>query len=312
MKNILITGGAGFVGSHLCRFLLEKGEKVICLDNLQTGSRNNIEDLLNNPNFSFIEFNVINTFKTEDKIDQIYNLACPASPIHYQEDPIATIKTSVLGAMNMLELAQEKKARILQTSTSEVYGDPTCHPQVETYWGNVNPIGPRACYDEGKRLAETLFFEYKRQRGIDIRVARLFNTYGPYMEENDGRVVSNFITQALKGNDITIYGSGTQTRSFCYISDTVRGLYSLMNQDRISGPVNIGNPEERTMLEFAREILEITESKSKISHRELPKDDPARRRPDISLAKEFLDWKPEVSLTEGIKMTVEYFKDRIK
>lgn len=308
MKNILVTGGAGFVGSHLCRFLLNKDNKVFCLDNLQTGSKKNIKDLLNNPNFSFQQGNIIEPLKLTVKFDQIYNLACPASPIQYQKDPISVIKANTIGVMNLLELARKHGARILQTSTSEIYGDPACHPQTEDYRGNVNTLGPRACYDEGKRLAETLFSEYKRQFKTEIRIARLFNTYGPNMAHNDGRVVSNFITQALAGGNITIYGKGKQTRSFCFVSDTVEGLYRLMNQDKTSGPLNIGNPEERTMIEIAKEIIVLTKAKVRLVFKPLPADDPTRRCPDISLAKKYLQWQPQVSLTEGLKMTIEYFK----
>lgn len=308
MKNILVTGGAGFVGSHLCKFLLDEGNKVVCLDNLQTGSRKNIQTLLKNRNFTFVKASINDKLNLKNKFDQIYNLACPASPVHYQADPIGTIKSNSVGVMNMLELAKKNKARILQTSTSEVYGDPACHPQTEDYRGNVNPIGPRACYDEGKRLAETLFFEYKRQFCLDIRVARLFNTYGPNMAKNDGRVVSNFINQALEGKNITIYGKGKQTRSFCYVSDTVLALYLLMNQEKTSGPVNIGNPEERTMVEIAQEINKLAKSKSKLVYKPLPVDDPVKRKPDITLAKKYLKWQPKVALADGLKMTIEYFK----
>lgn len=308
MKNILVTGGAGFVGSHLCRFLLSKGDKVFCFDNLQTGSKKNIKDLLDNPNFTFYQGNIIEPWKLKINFDQIYNLACPASPIQYQKDPIGVIKANSIGIMNLLELAKKQGARILQTSTSEIYGNPACHPQTESYWGNVNTIGPRSCYDEGKRLAETLFSEYQRQFKTEIRIARLFNTYGPNMARNDGRVVSNFITQALAGKDITIYGKGKQTRSFCFVSDTVEGLYRLMNQNKVSGPMNIGNPEERTMIEIAKEIIVLTKSKVKLVYKPLPIDDPTRRCPDISLAKKYLKWQPRISLTEGLKMTIEYFK----
>lgn len=308
MKKILVTGGAGFVGSHLCEFLLNCGNKVVCLDNLQTGSKENVRPLLKNRNFTFIKANINNRLNLKGKFDQIYNLACPASPVHYQADPIGTIRSNSIGIMNMLELAKKNKARILQTSTSEVYGDPSCHPQTEDYRGNVNPIGPRACYDEGKRLAETLFFEYKRQFGLDVRVARLFNTYGPNMAINDGRVVSNFINQAINGQSITIYGKGKQTRSFCYVSDTVRALYLLMNQEKTSGPINIGNPEERTMVEIAQEINNLVKSGSKLVYKPLPVDDPVKRKPDITLARKYLKWQPEVALLDGLKMTIEYFK----
>ena len=308
MKKILVTGGAGFVGSHLCEFLLNCGNKVVCLDNLQTGSKENVRPLLKNRNFTFIKANINNRLNLKGKFDQIYNLACPASPVHYQADPIGTIRSNSIGIMNMLELAKKNKARILQTSTSEVYGDPSCHPQTEDYRGNVNPIGPRACYDEGKRLAETLCFEYKRQFGLDVRVARLFNTYGPNMAINDGRVVSNFINQAINGQSITIYGKGKQTRSFCYVSDTVRALYLLMNQEKTSGPINIGNPEERTMVEIAQEINNLVKSGSKLVYKPLPVDDPVKRKPDITLARKYLKWQPEVALLDGLKMTIEYFK----
>ena len=307
-KKVLVTGGAGFIGSHLCRKLLETDCEVICADNLFTGSKDNIVELMGNPYFEFIRHDITNPFYIE--VDQIYNLACPASPIHYQYDPIKTTKTSVLGALNMLGLAKRTGARILQASTSEVYGDPTVHPQVEKYHGNVNPIGPRSCYDEGKRVAETLFFDYKRQHGVDIRVLRIFNTYGPYMSYDDGRVVSNFIIQALKGKDITVYGSGTQTRSFCYVDDLINGMIALMNNEdpELTGPFNIGNPSEVSMLELAKKIIEMTGSGSKIAFKDPPEDDPVRRRPDISLIKKCIGWEPKVSLETGLAETISYFK----
>jgi len=308
-KKVLVTGGAGFIGSHLCRKLLEMNFEVVCVDNLFTGSKDNIVELMSNPYFEFIRHDITNPLYLE--VDQIYNLACPASPIHYQYDPIKTTKTSVLGALNMLGLAKRTGARILQASTSEVYGDPTIHPQVEEYHGNVNPIGPRSCYDEGKRVAETLFFDYKRQHGVDIRVLRIFNTYGPFMSYDDGRVVSNFIIQALKGKDITIYGEGTQTRSFCYVDDLVKGMIAVMNNDNseFTGPFNIGNPTEVSMLDLANKIIEMTGSHSKISYKELPADDPVRRKPDITLIKNSIGWEPTISLDEGLSKTIAYFKN---
>jgi len=310
MKKILVTGGAGFIGSHLCEKLLNDGHEVLCVDNFYTGSKENIKHLLNNPYFEIIRHDIC--FPLYVEVDEIYNLACPASPIHYQFDPVQTTKTSVHGSINMLGLAKRVKAKILQASTSEVYGDPTVHPQPETYWGNVNPIGPRACYDEGKRCAETLFFDYWRQHKLKIKVARIFNTYGPRMRPDDGRVVSNFIIQALKGNDITVYGDGSQTRSFCYIDDLIEGLIKLMNSpDDFTGPVNLGNPIEVTILELAQKIIELTGSKSKIIFKPLPADDPQRRQPDITLAKEKLNWQPKVSLEEGLKKTIEYFKQTL-
>ena len=306
MNRILITGGAGFLGSHLCDKLIEKGEYVICLDNLYTGNKDNIKHLLTNSNFEFIEYDIIEPIDL--KVNQIYNLACPASPPHYQADPIKTAKTSVLGALHMLDLARKNNARILQASTSEVYGDPEVHPQPESYRGCVNPIGIRSCYDEGKRMAETLFFDYHRQYGTDIRVIRIFNTYGPRMNPEDGRVVSNFIVQALKGQDITIYGNGTQTRSFCYVDDLLEGMYRLMNVENFTGPVNIGNPSEFTMLELARKILQMTGSESKLVYMPLPGDDPTQRKPVIALAKEKLDWEPTIDLENGLIKTIEYFK----
>lgn len=309
MANILVTGGAGFIGSHLCEYLLNKGHKVICADNLFTGSKKNIEHLLGSSDFEFLEHDIINPLHIEDKkIDQVYNLACPASPVHYQFDAIKTIKANTIGVINMLELAKKHGARILQASTSEVYGDPLEHPQTEKYRGNVNPIGPRACYDEGKRVAETLFFDYHRQHGMEIRVARIFNTYGPKMSKNDGRVVSNFILQALAGDDITIYGAGNQTRSFCYVSELVEGLYRLMNVENFIGPVNLGNPGEFTILELAKKVIAATNSKSKIVFQPLPEDDPRQRKPDISLAKEKLNWEPKIKLEDGLKETISYFK----
>lgn len=306
MKRVLVTGGAGFLGSHLCDRLIEAGNDVICVDNLFTGSKDNIRHLLSNPYFEFIRHDV--TIPLSVEVDQIYNLACPASPVHYQHDPIKTAQTSVYGAMNMLGLAKRVNARILQASTSEVYGDPEVHPQPESYRGCVNPIGIRSCYDEGKRMAETLFFDYHRQNNVDIRVIRIFNTYGPRMSANDGRVVSNFIVQALKDEDITIYGSGMQTRSFCYVDDLIEGMIRMMNCDNFTGPVNIGNPGEFTMLELAEKIIALTGSKSKLVFQPLPSDDPTQRRPVITLAKEKLDWQPTVSLDEGLIKTIDYFK----
>lgn len=307
--RILVTGGAGFLGSHLCERLLNEGNEVVCLDNLFTGRKKNIVHLLKNPYFEFVRHDVIDPFKFE--VDQIYNLACPASPPHYQYNAIKTIKTSVMGAINCLGLAKRLGARVFQASTSEVYGDPVEHPQKETYWGNVNTIGLRSCYDEGKRCAETLFFDYHRQNGVDIRIVRIFNTYGPRMLANDGRVVSNFIVQALRGEDLTVFGEGLQTRSFCYYSDLIEGFLRLMNQDEVTGPINIGNPGEFTMLELAEEVLKLTGSKSKIIHKDLPSDDPKQRKPDITLANEHLDWQPKVSLSEGLSHTIEYFKGEI-
>jgi UDP-glucuronate decarboxylase len=305
-KKILVTGGAGFIGSHLCEKLLEQGHSVLCLDNFFTGSRKNVEHLLKNPDFKIIEHDVTEPF--DAAVDQIYNLACPASPIHYQRDPIKTVKTSTVGMVNMLELALKNKASILQASTSEVYGDPEIHPQTESYWGNVNPVGIRSCYDEGKRVAETLCMDYNRERKVPVKIARIFNTYGPRMQENDGRVVSNFIVEALAGKPITIYGLGEQTRSFAYVSDTVSGLVKLMESADFTGPVNIGNPVENSIKELAEKIIFLTGSKSEIVSAPLPKDDPKRRRPDISLAKRVLGWEPSISLDEGLKMTIEYFK----
>lgn len=308
MKNILVTGGAGFIGSHLCERLLAEGEHVICLDNFFTGSRKNVEHLLDNKDFELIRHDIIEPIILE--VDEIYNLACPASPIHYQFNAIKTIKTNVLGITNMLDLADETKARILQASTSEVYGDPTVHPQKETYWGNVNPIGLRSCYDEGKRVAETLMIDYYRQHNVDIRIVRIFNTYGPRMAENDGRVVSNFILQALKNDDITIYGDGSQTRSFCYVDDLVSGMIALMNSD-FMGPVNIGNDGEYSILELAKMIIDICNSSSKIVFKPLPSDDPCKRRPDLTLAKEKLGYEPTVNIKEGLIKTVKYFSKNL-
>ena len=310
MKKILVTGGAGFLGSHLCEKLLLEGNDVLCVDNLHTGRKDNILHLLSNPHFEFVRHDV--TFPLYVEVDQIYNLACPASPIHYQYDPVKTIKTSVHGAINMLGLAKRTKARILQASTSEVYGDPEIHPQTEDYWGRVNPIGPRSCYDEGKRCAETLFFDYWREHKLEIKVARIFNTYGPRMDLNDGRVVSNFIVQALRHKDITIYGDGTQTRSFCYVDDLIDGLFMLMNSDRsITGPINLGNPSEFTMLELAHLIIDLTKSKSNIVYKPLPQDDPMQRKPSIEMAKKNLGWQPAVSVEMGILRAIEYFKSVI-
>ncbi len=305
-KRILVTGGAGFVGSHLCKRLLEDGNEVLCVDNFFTGQRRNIVDLLDNPNFELLRHDISQPLFVE--VDQIYNLACPASPPHYQFDPIQTVKTSVYGAINMLGLANRTKARILQASTSEVYGDPAVHPQPESYWGNVNPVGIRSCYDEGKRCAETLFFDYHRQHAVDIRVVRIFNTYGPNMHPEDGRDISNFIMQALQNKDVTIYGDGSQTRSFMYIDDLVEGLIKMMNKDGFIGPVNVGNPDEFTIKELAEKILAMTPaSKSKIIYRDLPADDPKLRKPDIALAKSQLNWQPEVQLEDGLKLTIDYF-----
>ncbi len=303
---ILVTGGAGFLGSHLCDRLIAEGREVICLDNFYTGSKRNIEHLIHNPRFELIRHDIWLPLYVE--VEQIFNLACPASPVHYQNDPVATTKTSVLGAINMLGLAKRRKARILQASTSEVYGDPQIHPQPETYWGNVNPSGIRACYDEGKRCAETLFFDYYRQYKVDIRVARIFNTYGPRMHPNDGRVVSNFIVQALQNEPITVYGNGSQTRSFCYVDDLTDGLLRMMAQGTEIGPVNLGNPAEYTILELAELVLKLTNSKSRLIHLPLPQDDPIQRKPDIQKAKSCLDWEPKVSLEDGLIETIAYFK----
>ncbi len=307
--RILVTGGAGFLGSHLCDRLLKDGHEVICLDNFFTGRKSNLAHLAGNPRFELVRHDIIDPYKFE--VDQIYNLACPASPPHYQFNPIKTVKTSVMGAINCLGLAKRLRARVFQASTSEVYGDPHVHPQPESYWGNVNPIGRRSCYDEGKRCAETLFFDYHRENKVDIRVVRIFNTYGPRMLANDGRVVSNFIVQALKGTPLTIYGDGSQTRSFCYVDDLIEGFVRLMDQTETAGPMNLGNPGEFTMLELAQHVLRLTKSKSKIVHQRLPSDDPKQRRPDITLAKKILKWEPKVPLDEGLKRTIAYFKTQL-
>lgn len=307
MKRILVTGGAGFIGNHLCRRLLNEGNHVICLDNFFTGLKKHIEDMVGNPNFELIEHDIVDP--VDIKVDQIYNLACPASPPHYQYDPVKTMKTSVLGIINMLELAKKYNATLLHASTSEVYGNPLVHPQQETYWGNVNPIGIRSCYDEGKRAAETLMMDYHRQYGVDIRIIRIFNTYGPNMDPKDGRVVSNCIVQAINNQDITVYGDGSQTRSFCYVSDLVDGAIKMMNNDKkFIGPVNLGNPSERTVLNLAEIILEMTGSKSKITYKDLPSDDPIKRKPDITKAQEILGWEPKVDIKDGLAKTIEYFK----
>lgn len=308
MKKILITGGAGFIGSNLCKRLLDEGEDVICLDNFFTGSKDNIRKFIGNNRFELVRHDITKEYFAE--VDQIYNLACPASPPHYQYDAIKTIKTSVLGIINMLELAKECKATILQASTSEVYGDPKVHPQTEEYWGNVNPIGIRSCYDEGKRCAETLMMDYHRQTNVDTKIVRIFNTYGPNMAQNDGRVVSNFIVQALKNEDITIYGDGTQTRSFCYVDDLIEGLIKMMNSS-LCGPINLGNPSERTILDFAKLIIELTKSESKIVFKPLPSDDPVQRQPDISLAQKELNWTPTIDIIDGLMKTINYFKSMI-
>jgi len=305
--RILVTGGAGFLGSHLCDRLLAEGHEVVCLDNLFTGQKRNIAHLLANPRFEFVRHDVIDPFKFE--VDQIYNLACPASPPHYQFNPIKTTKTSVVGAINCLGLAKRVKARVFQASTSEVYGDPQVHPQPEGYWGHVNPVGRRSCYDEGKRCAETLFFDYHRENKVDIRVVRIFNTYGPRMHPNDGRVVSNFIVQALRGEDLTVFGEGTQTRSFCYVDDLIEGFVRFMAQTETVGPMNIGNPGEFTMLELAELTLKLVGGRSKIVHKPLPADDPRQRQPDITLARRTLGWEPRVPLEEGLRRTIAYFRD---
>lgn len=307
MKRILVTGGAGFIGSHLCERLLDAGHEVLCVDNFYTGSRRNVAHLLGNPAFELMRHDV--TFPLFAEIDEVYNLACPASPVHYQFDPVQTTKTSVHGAINMLGLAKRRRAKIFQASTSEVYGDPAVHPQTEDYWGNVNPIGIRSCYDEGKRCAETLFFDYHRQHGLRIKVARIFNTYGPRMHPNDGRVVSNFILQALKGEDITVYGDGSQSRSFCYVDDLIEGMIRLMNsREDFTGPVNIGNPNEFTILELAEQVIRLTGSSSKIVYQPLPSDDPTQRQPDIALARKELGWEPRIQLEEGLGRTIAYFQ----
>jgi UDP-glucuronate decarboxylase len=307
--RILVTGGAGFLGSHLCDRLLADGHEVVCLDNFFTGRKANIVHLLQHPQFELVRHDVIDPFKFE--VDQIYNLACPASPPHYQFNPIKTTKTSVMGAINCLGLAKRVKARVFQASTSEVYGDPEVHPQPESYWGYVNPIGKRSCYDEGKRCAETLFFDYHRENNVDIRVVRIFNTYGPRMHPNDGRVVSNFVVQALRGQDLTIYGDGLQTRSFCYVDDLIEGFVRLMNQDETVGPVNLGNPGEFTMLELAELTLKLVGGRSRIVHQPLPSDDPKQRQPDITLARQILQWEPKIALDEGLRRTIDYFKTQV-
>ena len=304
--RILITGGAGFLGSHLCDRLIDQGHEVICMDNFFTGRKRNVQHLFGNPKFELMRHDVIDPFKVE--VDQIYNLACPASPVHYQYNAIKTIKTSVVGAINCLGLAKRTKARVFQASTSECYGDPSVHPQPESYWGNVNPIGIRSCYDEGKRCAETLFMDYHRQNGVDIRIVRIFNTYGPRMCPDDGRVVSNFIVQALQGKDITVYGEGQQTRSFCYCDDLIDGFLKLMNQDELTGPVNIGNPGEFTILELAEKILRLTGSRSALVRKPLPADDPTQRQPDITRARSVLGWEPRVGLEDGLRETISYFR----
>lgn len=308
MKRILVTGGAGFIGSNLCERLLERGDYVICLDNFFTGSRQNVENLLGSPNFELVEHDVVEPFYTD--VDEIYNLACPASPPHYQYDSVKTLKTSVLGIINMLELAKKCGAKILQASTSEVYGNPLVHPQDESYWGNVNPIGVRSCYDEGKRAAETLMMDYRRQYSVDTKIVRIFNTYGPKMSPDDGRVVSNFVMQTLRGEDITVYGDGMQTRSFCYVDDLVEGLVRMMSSDEV-GPVNLGNPSERTVLDFAKLVVELTGAKSKIVFKPLPSDDPVKRQPNIELAKAKLGWEPRVDIKDGLRKTIEYFREFI-
>ncbi len=311
-KKILVTGGAGFLGSHLCERLLADGHSVLCLDNLYTGKKENIAHLYSNPRFAFMQHDVTQPIPLTEPFDEIYNLACPASPVHYQSSPIHTTKTSVLGALHVLELANSWNAKVLQTSTSEVYGDPLIHPQIESYWGNVNPIGIRSCYDEGKRCAETLFFDYHRVYKTKIKVARIFNTYGPRMNMNDGRVVSNFIVQALKNEPVTVYGKGEQTRSFCYVSDLVDGLIALMNSpDSITGPINLGNPQEYTMIELAQKVFAFTHSKSSLLFTPLPQDDPKKRRPDISIAQKVLGWSPKVPLNQGLKATIVYFKETL-
>lgn len=306
MKKILVTGGAGFLGSHLCDKLIERGDEVICADNFFTGQKKNITHLLDNPRFELTRHDIVDPLTVE--VDQIYNLACPASPVHYQHNPIKTIKTSTVGMVNMLGLAKRVGARILQTSTSEIYGDPKIHPQPESYWGNVNPIGVRSCYDEGKRVAETLCMDYHRQNHVDIRIARIFNTYGPRMHPDDGRVVSNFIIQALTGQPITIYGDGSHTRSFCYVDDMIQALISLMDQGHDIGPINLGNPQETSMQELADEVVKLTKTKSKITYQALPADDPQRRQPDITKAQQVLNWQPTTSLQDGLKKTIAYFQ----
>jgi len=309
-KRILVTGGAGFIGSHLCERLLEKGNEVVCLDNFFTGSKDNIKNLFSDYRFELVRHDLVNPILLE--VDQIYNLACPASPVHYQYNPVKTVKTSVMGTLNMLGLAKRVKARILQASTSEVYGDPTTHPQPETYWGNVNCIGLRSCYDEGKRVAETLMMDYHRQNQVDIRIVRIFNTYGPRMALNDGRVMSNFITQALRGKPLTIYGDGSHTRSFCYVSDMVKGMIAMMEQEEFIGPVNLGNPQEISIAELAESIIKNTGSTAGMEYQPLPPDDPVRRCPDISLAKVKLNWEPEIDFKTGLSQTIEYFKNKLE
>jgi UDP-glucuronate decarboxylase len=309
-KRILVTGGAGFIGSHLCDRLLEKGNEVVCLDNFFTGSKDNIKHMFSDYRFELIRHDLVNPILLE--VDQIYNLACPASPVHYQYNPVKTVKTSVMGTLNMLGLAKRVKARILQASTSEVYGDPTLHPQPETYWGNVNCIGLRSCYDEGKRVAETLMMDYHRQNQVDVRIVRIFNTYGPRMALNDGRVMSNFITQALRGKPLTIYGDGTHTRSFCYVSDMVKGMIAMMEQEEFPGPVNLGNPQEISIAELAESIIKATDSNAGIEYQPLPPDDPVRRCPDIALAKAELNWQPEIDFKTGLSQTIEYFKNKLE
>jgi UDP-glucuronate decarboxylase len=307
--RILVTGGAGFLGSHLCERLITEGHEVLCLDNFFTGRKKNVRHLLQNPNFELVRHDVIHPLFLE--VDRIFHLACPASPVHYQFNPIKTIKANVIGTINMLGIAKRVKGRILFASTSEVYGDPAVHPQREDYWGNVNPIGIRSCYDEGKRAAETLMMDYHRQNHVDIKIVRIFNTYGPRMLPDDGRVVSNFIVQALRGEDITVYGEGTQTRSFCYVDDLIEGMARMMGSDDFIGPVNLGNPEEYTILALAKKIISLTGAKSKITHKPLPADDPLQRRPDISLAKQKLNWSPKISVDEGLRKTIEYFRKEI-
>jgi UDP-glucuronate decarboxylase len=308
-KRILVTGGAGFLGSHLCERLVEGGHDVLCLDNYFTGRKDNVKHLMDRTNFELMRHDI--TFPVFVEVDQIYNLACPASPVHYQYNAVKTIKTSVMGAINVLGLAKRVKARVLQASTSEVYGDPRVHPQTEDYWGNVNPIGRRSCYDEGKRVAETLFFDYHRMNNVDIRVVRIFNTYGPRMHENDGRVVSNFIVQALKGEDITIYGDGSQTRSFCYVDDLIEGMIRMMNTEDFVGPVNLGNPAEFSIRQLAELVIELVGGSSKLVYRDLPSDDPQQRQPDISLARRRLEWKPCVELADGLRKTIDYFRNEL-
>jgi len=310
MAKVLITGGAGFIGSHLCDYLVNKGDDVICVDNFFSGSKDNIRHLLGHPYFEFTRHDIIQPFFAE--VDQIYHLACPASPVHYQYNPIKTIKTNVMGTINMLGLAKRVKAKILLTSTSEIYGNPSVHPQTETYWGNVNPIGIRSCYDEGKRVAETLMMDYHRQNSVDIKIVRIFNTYGPRMAVNDGRVISNFIVQALRGEDLTIFGDGSQTRSFCYISDLVEGIVRMMGNGDFIGPVNLGNPKESTILEIAKQIVSMIQNQSRIIYKPLPPDDPERRCPDISSAKKILGWEPRIPLEIGLEKTIEYFKAKLK